>query len=52
MKMFLLEAEFFHAGGQKDRRTERQTDELTEGQRDLIKKIVALGNFAEPSKKK
>jgi hypothetical protein len=31
---------------------DRQTDGLTEGQRDMMKKIVALRNFAETSKKK
>jgi hypothetical protein len=30
MKIILLEAEFFHAGGQKDRRADRQTEGLTE----------------------
>ena len=46
-----MEDEFFHSDGWNDRRTDRKTYRLTEGQRDM-KKTVTFLNFAVESKKK
>jgi len=46
MKIRSKGAELFHTNRQRNRQTEKQTDRLTYGQRDMAKQIVALRNFA------